>query len=212
MKKITYIVLLLFLVIGVRANDTLLTNSRVIEVNSELVEWDSIMPEWNTSNIDFGNIGVEWEDSSTIDIGMFFELDSVVEVDSMTILREQAQLIVDNMPYAVIHQDSNVLLMMIDKKLGIQRGPQNINGYRVQVYASNIPRESKNEALRLQKEVQPRVDVEVYVISEPPFWKVRLGNFKIRDDANKYKDLINELFPELQGSTYVVPDIVTIVY
>jgi hypothetical protein len=46
----------------------------------------------------------------------------------------------------------------------------------------------------------------VYVISEPPFWKVRLGDFLTREEAIEYKNQLNILFPHLQGSTYVVPD------
>lgn len=46
----------------------------------------------------------------------------------------------------------------------------------------------------------------MYVISEPPFWKVRIGNFRTRDEANQYKKTLLDLYPELQSSTYVVPD------
>jgi hypothetical protein len=46
----------------------------------------------------------------------------------------------------------------------------------------------------------------VYTLSEPPFWKVRIGNFETREEANHYKTVLLQLFPELVGSTYVVPD------
>ena len=118
----------------------------------------------------------------------------------------------DDMPNVVVHQDSSILQLMIDKKLGYQKGLQEVSGFRVQVYTSNVPQVAKNEALRIQNMFQQALDVEVYVLSEPPFWKVRVGNFKTRDDANAYKLIINELFPDLYRTTYVVPDIVTIVH
>jgi hypothetical protein len=54
--------------------------------------------------------------------------------------------------------------------------------------------------------MEKKLSDPVYVISEPPFWKVRVGNFLTRDEANQHKESILELFPELQNSTYVVPD------
>jgi hypothetical protein len=51
-----------------------------------------------------------------------------------------------------------------------------------------------------------KVDVTVHVVSDPPFWKVRLGDFLTREDALQYKQVVNQIFPELSGSTYVVPD------
>ena len=114
------------------------------------------------------------------------------------------------MPNVAVHQDSAITNLMIDKTLGFQRGVQEVDGFRVQVYASNLPQVAKNEALLLQQELAPRVDVEIYVISEPPFWKVRLGNFKTREEATEYKEMLNMLFPDLRGGTYVVQDKVII--
>ena len=93
-----------------------------------------------------------------------------------------------------------------DKYLGIERQQQEVNGFRVQVYASNQQQIAKNESILLQQEMEKKLSDPVYVISEPPFWKVRVGNFLTRDEANQHKESILELFPELQNSTYVVPD------
>ena len=62
----------------------------------------------------------------------------------------------------------------------------------------------------LQQRIEPLLDVPVYAISEPPFWKVRIGNFKTREEANTYKDILLNMFPDMVGSTYVVPDKITI--
>jgi hypothetical protein len=95
---------------------------------------------------------------------------------------------------------------LIDKYLGIERQQQEVKGFRVQVYASNQQQIAKNESILLQQEMEKKLSDPVYVISEPPFWKVRVGNFLTRDEANQHKESILELFPELQNSTYVVPD------
>ena len=118
--------------------------------------------------------------------------------------------ILDAMPNAIVHQDSAITLLLEDKSYNRQRGQRQVSGFRVQVYASNTPQVAKNEALDLHETLSSQVSMAVYVISEPPFWKVRLGDFLTREEAIEYKNQLNVLFPHLQGSTYVVPDQVTI--
>ena len=118
--------------------------------------------------------------------------------------------ILDAMPNVVVHQDSAITLLLEDKSYNRQRGQRQVSGFRVQVYASNTPQVAKNEALDLHETLSSQVSMAVYVISEPPFWKVRLGDFLTREEAIDYKNQLNILFPHLQGSTYVVPDQVTV--
>jgi hypothetical protein len=101
--------------------------------------------------------------------------------------------------------------MMEDKRVGRVRGEQIVDGFRVQVYASNMQQVAKNEALMLQQRIENVLNVPVYALSEPPFWKVRLGNFKTREDANAYKEAFLNMFPDMVGSTYVVPDKIILV-
>ena len=118
--------------------------------------------------------------------------------------------ILDDMPNVLVHQESAITLLLEDKSYNRQRGQHQVSGFRVQVYASNTPQVAKNEALELYETISSQVNMPVYVISEPPFWKVRLGDFLTREEAIEYKNQLNVLFPHLQGSTYVVPDQVTI--
>ena len=118
--------------------------------------------------------------------------------------------ILDAMPNVIVHQDSAITLLLEDKSYNRQRGQRQVSGFRVQVYASNTPQVAKNEALDLHETLSSQVSMAVYVISEPPFWKVRLGDFLTREEAIDYKNQLNILFPHLQGSTYVVPDQVTV--
>jgi hypothetical protein len=115
------------------------------------------------------------------------------------------------MPNAIVHQDSAITLLLEDKSYNRQRGQHQVNGFRVQVYASNTPQVAKNEALDLYETISSQVNMPVYVISEPPFWKVRIGNFLTREEANDYRMTFVAQYPELQGSTYVVPDKVIVI-
>ena len=75
-----------------------------------------------------------------------------------------------------------------------------------------IPQQTaKAEAFDLEKKVlEEDLEVEVHVLYTPPFWKVRLGDFRTRDEANHLKAEIIKRFPELQGDTYVVRDQITV--
>ena len=86
-----------------------------------------------------------------------------------------------------------------------------MNGYRLQVFSSNQQQSAKNRALLLQQDLSGQLKEPVYAISEPPFWKVRIGNFLTREEANNYRMTFIAQFPELQGSTYVVPDKIIVV-
>jgi hypothetical protein len=132
-------------------------------------------------------------------------LDTLVVLDSLEIL-DEVTLITEQMSYAVVYQDSLVTQLMRDKRTGYMRGEHLVDGFRVQVYASNSQQVAKREAAELQQLIENQIDVPVYTLSEPPFWKVRIGNFQTREEANEYKTLFLQLFPEMIGSTYVVPD------
>lgn len=136
--------------------------------------------------------------------------DSILVNDTISIDSMHITLIMDDMSNAIVHQDSTITQLMMDKVTGRVRGEQIIDGFRVQIYASNQQQVAKNESLMLQQRIEPLLDVPVYAISEPPFWKVRIGNFKTREEANTYKDILLNMFPDMVGSTYVVPDKITI--
>lgn len=147
----------------------------------------------------------------------YVEQDITLSVDSVVLDSIEAEdtvrvvLLTDIMDNAVVYQDSLVRELMINKRLGIQRGVQEVNGYRVQVFSSNQQQSAKNRALLLQQDLSSQLVEPVYAISEPPFWKVRIGNFLTREEANNYRMILVSQYPDLQGSTYVVPDKIIIV-
>ena len=46
----------------------------------------------------------------------------------------------------------------------------------------------------------------IYVQYLPPFWKVRIGDFRTVEEAKEYKKLFVQQFPDMIGETYVVRD------
>jgi hypothetical protein len=149
-------------------------------------------------------------DTVWVNMDSLFLTDSVLVVDSTMQQDTLPPTILDDMPYAKVFQDSAILHLLDDRSHGRARGEQEQSGFRVQVYASNEPQVARTTALRLKEELSSVVAVAVYELSDPPFWKVRLGDFLTREDALAYKEELIKLLPELQSSTYVVPDKVTV--
>ena len=111
----------------------------------------------------------------------------------------------DSLPGMQLIQDSTVAVLLEDAING-KRELVEIDGYRVQVYSSNQQQTAKAEALELETKLKVKVSQTVYVQYLPPFWKVRLGDFRTYDEANEYKKIFKEQFPELMGETYIVRD------
>ena len=110
-----------------------------------------------------------------------------------------------------IHQDSLITKLLEEKIAGAEGETHEISGFRVQIYSSNSQQTANAEAFELEKKIlvffNEAAATEIYT---PPFWKVRLGDFRTRDEANHLKAEIIKRFPELQGDTYVVRDQITV--
>jgi len=109
-------------------------------------------------------------------------------------------------PHMVVVQDDAVLRLMQEKIAGIVHGTVEMPGFRVQVYSSNRQAVAKAEALKVKERIEGSVSLPVYVISAPPFIKVRVGDFRTQQDAADCKQELIQLFPDLVGDTYVVRD------
>lgn len=111
----------------------------------------------------------------------------------------------------VVHQSADIDRLIQDKIDGTQREEVQIQGYRVQVFSSNHQQTAKNAAFDVEKQIKESdLDVDIYVLYNPPFWKVRLGDFRNQQDAALLRDEVLRLFPQLQGDTYIVRDQITI--
>ena len=121
------------------------------------------------------------------------------------------QLQADMQENVTLHQDPSISSLLQDKIDGTEGATKEITGYRVQIYSSNSQQTAKAEALKLEKKVlEENLEVEIHVLYTPPFWKVRLGDFRTREEANLLKEEIIRRMPELQGDTYVVRDQITV--
>lgn len=78
------------------------------------------------------------------------------------------------------------------KDLDINSSDMEINlvkGYRVQIVISQNEEELKN----LQNEIEKSIDEKIYVIFELPNYKLRVGNFLNRKEAENFQNTIVRL-------------------
>ena len=123
--------------------------------------------------------------------------DSIAEVSRLNIM--------ESMPRVEVIQDASVAAMLEATMSGKEEWVE-IDGYRVQIYSSNRQQTAKAEALELETKLKDKVSKTVYVQYLPPFWKVRLGDFRAYEEAKEYKKEFVQQFPEMIGDTYIVRD------
>jgi len=113
--------------------------------------------------------------------------------------------VLDSLPGIRIIQDS-AMSVLLDEAVNGKREMVEIDGYRVQIYSSNLQQTAKSEALELETKLKDKLPQPLYVQYTPPFWKVRLGDFRTYDEAREYKKIFVQEYPELMGDTYIVRD------
>lgn len=113
--------------------------------------------------------------------------------------------ILDSMPRVEVIQDPLVASMLQATMSGKENWIE-MDGYRVQIYSSNRQQTAKMEALELETNLKTEISQTIYVLYLPPFWKVRLGDFRTYDEAKDYKKEFVQQFPQMIGDTYIVRD------
>lgn len=75
-------------------------------------------------------------------------------------------------------------------------------GFRIQVISTN----SREEAFRIKAELLSRFpDQKSYTSYQSPSFKVRIGNFLRKEDAEQFRKLLNRFYPK---GVYVVEDVI----
>ena len=98
------------------------------------------------------------------------------------------------------------MTVLLDEAVNGKHELVEMDGYRVQIYSSNQQQTAKSEALDLEQKLRNAVNQSIYVQYLPPFWKVRLGDFRTYEEAKEYKKQFVAQYPELMGDTYIVRD------
>ena len=91
---------------------------------------------------------------------------------------------------------------LINKRTSVLTSNGKVKGFRIQITSTN----SRDQAFNVKTLVLSRFpDQKVYTTYQAPLFKVRVGDFIKRDDAEKYRKLMLSIFPT---GMYVVEDVV----
>ena len=86
-----------------------------------------------------------------------------------------------------------------------------MRGYKIQAFSGNNQRTSKNEAIRKQGQINNAFpELETVVLFESPFWRLRVGNFATREEAQEVMEELRSTFPSFGKEMYIVVDEVKI--
>ena len=86
-----------------------------------------------------------------------------------------------------------------------------MRGFKVQAFSGNNQRTSKDEAHRKQTQINEAFpDHETVVLFESPFWRLRVGNFTTREEAEEAMQDFRSTFPSFGKEMYIVVDEVKI--
>ncbi len=80
-------------------------------------------------------------------------------------------------------------------------------GYRVQVFDDNNVNTAKEEAQSRRQMIQSRFpELRTYVQFNSPYWRVKVGDFKTRSEAETTMLAIRQAFPSIASQLRVVRD------
>ena len=107
-----------------------------------------------------------------------------------------------------IHQDKRIEKLVSEKKAThVSTMQSTANGFRVQVFSSNMQRTAKSDAFKIEKQIKEAFpNTGVYVTYNSPFWKVRVGDFTNTAAAHAFMGQLIEAFPQLRATAYTVKE------
>ena len=130
---------------------------------------------------------------SILVIFVFVTIPAFAQIDSNTV---------------VVHKDPRVELLM-KKQIEInevttRNSRRSAPGYRIQVISTN----DRTKAMAAKTKIYQRFpELKAYLMYQAPFFKLKVGNFTEREEAESYLQDILQLFPT---GVYVVRDIVEV--
>ncbi|MBC7827907.1 MAG: SPOR domain-containing protein [Chitinophagaceae bacterium] len=108
----------------------------------------------------------------------------------------------------VVHKDPRID-MLVKKQIEIneittRNSRRSAPGYRIQVISTN----NRNKALEAKTKIYQRFpELKTYLMYQSPFFRLKVGNFLDRQEAESYLQDILQLFPT---GVYVVRDTVEV--
>ena len=111
-------------------------------------------------------------------------------------------------PTLIVHKD-NRIDALVKKQAAINERSKRISGrtmrgYRLMVLNTN----NREEAIAAKTKVYTHFpDQKAYLTYQSPFFRLKAGNFKTRDEAKRYQSLMNAIFPK---GVFIISDVIEV--
>jgi len=124
---------------------------------------------------------------------LLFSIPSIAQTDSGTV---------------VVHKDPRIELL-INKQIEIneyttRNARRNVQGYRILVINTNDRAKATEAKARIYQKFR---ELPAYLMYQSPFYKLKVGNFREREEAEQYLADIQRLFPT---GVFVVRDVIEV--
>jgi len=137
---------------------------------------------------------------------IFFIVLSFLILETGTAQNSQDQ--VDTSGMVVVHKDPR-LDLLINKQIQINEetsrlARRTMKGFRLMVLNTN----KREEAIAAKTQVYTYFpELKAYLLYQSPFFKLKAGNFKTRDEAEEYRKRLNIYFPK---GVFIMNDIIEV--
>ena len=112
----------------------------------------------------------------------------------------QDESIDDSLALYNVNSDTSNVIRLSDEK---------VNGYKIQVFSGNNQNKSRAEAESKQRLIRESFpEHQALVTYESPTWRLRVGNFLTRSEAEALLGPMKEAFPSFGKEMYVVSDVI----
>ena len=111
-------------------------------------------------------------------------------------------------PAVIVHKDAR-LDALVKKQASINLAikkttGRTMKGYRLLIINTN----SRDEAIAAKTKIYTHFpDQKAYLTYQSPFFKLKAGNYQTREDAKRYQDLMNVLFPK---GVFIISDTIEV--
>ena len=111
-------------------------------------------------------------------------------------------------PAVIVHKDPR-LDALVKKQASINLAikkttGRTMKGYRLLIINTN----SRDEAIAAKTKIYTHFpDQKAYLTYQSPFFKLKAGNYQTREDAKRYQDLMNVLFPK---GVFIISDTIEV--
>ncbi|MFW5851054.1 MAG: SPOR domain-containing protein [Bacteroidota bacterium] len=132
-------------------------------------------------------------------IALFFTFSTYAQdtnsVDSTHVFSSLRTIKTEEQGSIHIYQDTLITELIGRHIQNNEKQENSISGWRIQIYNST-GKETRSDALQVRSEFLSQYpDLKTYVIYQPPIFKIRVGDFRTREEAYYYYKLIIKDYP-----------------